>query len=182
MAAFMPTSYEYLISESNLRMKINGGMSAAMLGDMLILGEEDKSYMIKDAEKTAYLMADDEDDSAEEMKPEVEKTDETKTISGYDCQKYIVKMKTDGPPGEAVQTMWMTEDLQIKRPKGAEKNGGAVFVNGVEGFPMMIETKTMGFTMVMKVTEVEKMSIPSSTFEIPKGYEIKDFNPKMFGR
>jgi hypothetical protein len=182
MAAFMPTSYEYLMADGNMRMKMNGGMSAAMMGDVVVLGEEEKVYMVKDADKTAYLMPSDDEEENDVSDTQVEKMNETAEIAGYTCEKYKVTMKTESPPGNTTQFMWVTKDLKVGRPKGAEKSNGSLFVAGVEGFPMKVETKTMGMTMIMTVEEVEKKSVPASTFEIPSDYEVKDFNPAMFGR
>jgi hypothetical protein len=180
MKAFMPESYEYLISGSNLKFSMKGGMTAAMMGDILVDGEKGTSYMLKASEQVAYKMpVEQEEDSADTPEPDIKKLDETATIAGYECQKYQVSMQQEGK--EVTQYMWVTEEIKLKKPKtGSAQNAGQVFVDGLNGFPLKIETEVMGMNMIMEVTTVEKKVIDSNTFAIPKGYEVKDFDPSKF--
>ena len=45
-AAVMPQSYEYIFKGKNLKMKMNGGMMAAMMGEFIVDGENQTTYMI----------------------------------------------------------------------------------------------------------------------------------------
>ena len=182
-AAFMPSSYEYTVKESNLKFKMNGGMTSAMMGEFIVLGDREESYMVKHSEKTAYKMEPDEDEKESDIKPTVTKEKETAKIQGYTCQKYKVVMNSDG--NEVVQYMWVTNEIKFKKPKNAQ-NAGQLFVDGIDGFPLKVtsEMNTMGMamTMIMTATSVDTRKVSDSVFEIPNDYEIKKFDPAMFGR
>lgn len=179
MAGFMPTSYEYLISGSNLRFRTVGGMTAAMMGEIVVHGEEGDAYMIKDAEKTAYKMPND-DEGYDGKAPQIEKTGKKAEIAGYSCVQY--KVTSDGgEAGDVTQMMWITQDINIAKPKKNGKHGGAVFMDGIDGFPLKIESDVMGMTMIMTATSVKKINVDESEFEIPGDYEVKDFDPSIFG-
>jgi hypothetical protein len=180
MAAFMPTSYEYKVSGSNLKFKMVGGMTAAIMGDIVINGKTNEVYMVKANEKTAYLFPENDAEDADTPKPKIEKQNETSEIVGYTCQKY--KVTTRGEDGaDMVQYMWITDQIKISKPAD-RKNSGGIFVEGMDGFPLKIQSETMGMNMVMTVSEVNKKAIPASEFQIPSDYEVKDFDPNMFGR
>lgn len=117
---------------------------------------------------------------------DVEKTGESKTISGYKCTKFVLK-KGD----EEMATVWATRDvpdfavmkkdmeefgkrMAAMMPKGME---GAVekSLSTLEGFP--IQTERKGGT-VMTVTKIEKKPTPASEFEAPSGYK-KEKPPMM---
>ncbi len=111
-------------------------------------------------------------------KADVAKTEETRTISGYPCTKYVVK---EGE-GEMV-TLWVTkevkgfesmrkdmEELQKRMaaldPRGAE--GMAAAMATIDGFPIRTE---MPGGMSEVVTKIERRSTRDDAFEIPTGYK-----------
>ena len=178
MAAFMPESYEYRIKGNNMLFKINGGMTAAILGEILVNGEEETTYMLKADEQVAYKMLSSEADETESVAPNVTKQDEVIDIMGYKCQKYQVKV-TDEEGVEATQYMWCTDEIVFKRPSDTKAMGGGnLFMEGVGGFPLKIMTETMGMTMVMTAIEISPKTLSDSDFAVPSNYEIKDFDPQ----
>lgn len=102
-------------------------------------------------------------------------TGEHKTISGYACEKYIVKRD-----GKEVETIWATKnvgefksmkrDLQDISDRLAStlgiKNGVDGWYKEIDGFP--IQTESDG--SVETVTKLQRKSIPLSEFEVPAGY------------
>ena len=119
----------------------------------------------------------------------VEKTGDSKTISGYSCTKFLVKQDD-----KEMATIWTTKDLKAfesmrgdfqefsKRMMSMNPmtKGMGEGMQKVEGFP--IETDgARGFKQV--VTKVEKRSIAASEFEIPADYkkvksELQEHNEK----
>ncbi|MEM0996268.1 MAG: DUF4412 domain-containing protein [Bacteroidota bacterium] len=184
MKAYMPTAYEYLISGTNMRMITIGGMAAAMMGDMVIQGEEGKVYMVKDDQKRAFIMPDTEDEEEEEdINIQVEKMNETLEIAGYTCQKYKVMVPAGKGSEDATQYMWTTTKLDVLQPSSVKAAEYNLFVKGLDGFPLKVVTTTNGMTLDMTVREIEKKSIPASKFEIPSDYEVTEFNPaSLMGR
>lgn len=107
---------------------------------------------------------------------EASPTGEHKSISGYDCEKYIVKRN-----GKQIESVWATKQVggfeSVKRDlqEWSEKAASALgtqgtalqWYNGIDGFP--IQSESSGHTST--VTKVERKSIPSSEFEVPAGYK-----------
>ena len=81
--------------------------------------------------------------------------------------------------------MWTTTEINIKKP-ASDKGSGAMFTEGIEGFPMkiMATTDMMGteMTTITTVTEVKKRKVPEEDVSVPEGYEVKETTFKeMFG-
>ncbi|MFN0157409.1 MAG: DUF4412 domain-containing protein [Bacteroidota bacterium] len=119
---------------------------------------------------------------------EVDKSSDTKSISGYKCIKYTLKQGDD-----VMATVWATKELAsseamrkeldefAKRmsammPKGME-NIVKKSINTIDGFP--IQTEMKGGSL-MTVTKIEKTSVAASEFEVPTGYTKED--PPMMGK
>jgi len=112
----------------------------------------------------------------------VKKTDETKTIAGYTCAKYVAT-----EDGKTVMTLWTTKDVKgfdalrddwltfQKRVAGSNRAVGAAVVDAyskIEGFPM----ETVIGDVTTQVTKVESRNIPASEFEVPAGYKKEKTN------
>ncbi len=107
---------------------------------------------------------------------ETSSTGEHKSISGYDCEKYVVKRN-----GKPYQTVWATrqingfeairhdfEDWTNKVASAVGTKATALqWYKGINGFP--IQTESEGY--VNTVTKVERTAVPSSEFEVPAGYK-----------
>ena len=57
---------------------------------------------------------------------------------------------------------------------------GNIFLEGVKGFPLKAITKQNETTMLVEVADVRREPIDVSSFEIPSGYRIQDFDFNMF--
>lgn len=184
MASFMPKSYDYTIKGEKMKFKINGGMAAAMMGDVILDGNADKVYMVKHSEQTVYTVTNGEE-TQEAMAPKVTKMDEVVDIQGYKCQKYKVIMSVEEGV-EIVQYIWATDKIKIPTPKGnMGMQGSNIIIDGIDGFPLKTEySLAMGpseMKMVMTAISVEKGSVDNSEFEIPQNYEQKELDPGSLG-
>lgn len=181
MEAFLPTSYSFMVYKSNLLMKLEGGMAAMMMGDILVDGKKGETYMLKHAEKTAYKMQKDGEEEEAGADPVVEKEDETIEILGYECQKY--KVTTSTPDGEVVQYVWATDKLKFPETKGGMSGGmgGSMAVKGVRGLPLKTMVNQGPMTVTLTATEIKVEKLDKNMFKIPKGYDVEPFNPEMMG-
>lgn len=88
-----------------------------------------------------------------------------KRIAKYKCRKGTF----DLPAGTDVDfTIYSTEKLRIDNP-----NVDAIF-HVLGGFPLGLDLSAEGMTFEIFAKSVEKKSIPSTRFDIPKGYTEKD--------
>lgn len=131
--------------------------------------------------------------------PEIEYTNDTKKIAGYNCKKAIIKTKSR--QGEVSETIvWYTTD--IKKPEGypapGNMGGGGGFARGfrggpggagggfggmngldkIDGFIMGFSTsRPNGFKMETEVASIEvNPEINDKVFEVPKGVDLKPFS------
>jgi len=122
----------------------------------------------------------------QQPKIEVSKTDESKTVGGYPCTKYIVNQN-----GAAATTVWATteipgfegmrKDMQefAERMKEMTKgmyNAEGGLTEGVDGFPIV--TESADGTRV-EVTKLDQADTPSPEFEPPAGYQKQDMSGLM---
>lgn len=178
--SLMPTGYLFRIKGENSRMSIQGGMMAAMMGDIVVNAANDQTYMLNDANKSAMLMPkEDAKGTDEAAKYDVQKGGDAKTIAGFECEHYIVKSLE----GELVAEYWVTDKISIKAAKGkASKSSpiGQGSTYGIAGFPLRVQMNQMGMLVTMEAKEVKQEKLASSLFEVPKGYTVSEFNPAMF--
>jgi hypothetical protein len=182
MAAFAPSGTVYMILGNDLKFRLEGGMTAAMMGDILVKGKEGISYMLKDDEQIAYKFTSD-DEEVEEVHPVITKEDEIITIVGHQCQKYKVVTTTE--EGEVVTYVWTTLDFVFPKFKGSSTSGNVVF-EGVPGVPLKhmttMDMMGMSITTIYTAIELTEGKLSAEEFEIPENYEIKEFDPSsMFG-
>lgn len=184
LGPMMPNRMILRFKDGNTRISMEGGIAAAMMGDILYLGAEDKSYMVKDKEKTAYKMPE-KSSEVESAAPVIEFLGEEQ-VNGYTCKKYHVVIQTD-KEGTIDQILWATPDIQAPKPKKTSTggSGAALFVKGVEGFPVKVEQNVkqagINLTQTIDLEKYETAPQDASLFVIPDNYKIKDFDPKMFG-
>jgi hypothetical protein len=175
MAAMMPKYYEYSFKDSNVKMKSD----AAMMGEILIRGNDNLMYMIQRSEKVAYKMDMNAKNTGQEVKPKVSKTNETATIAGYKCHKYTVEV----PGQDLQQVIWATPDFTVARPKNASKAPmGDFFTEGIDGFPLKMDANMQGIKMTMTASEIKPAKLNAADFELPAGFAVKELNlSSMFG-
>ncbi len=177
--AFMPTGYFFRIKGENVRMSMQGGMMAAMMGDIVVNAGKEQTFMLNEASKSAMLMPKEENKNASSAADFVVETGaDNRVIAGMACNHFLVKTKE----GATIAEYWVTKELQVKVPKS--KAGGNMLTQGgaygIEGFPLRVLMMQQGMQIVMEAKEVKAEKLESSLFEIPKGFTVSDFNPAMF--
>jgi hypothetical protein len=158
----------YMIKNSNVRMEFATGQQK---GALLLLPDESKMVVIIEAMQGYMTMnmkkITNEDDYAN---TEVTKTSQTKTIGGHQC----IVWKIDSPDksveacmakGLGNFVMPRSPMVQQQTPAWAKK----LMNNG--GMPLeVIELKNGHEKMQMRATKIERKSLSSDLFKIPKGY------------
>jgi hypothetical protein len=181
MAGMMPSKMIIKYGENGLTMEMQGGMMAASMGKTVVNGETSEAFMVKESEKTIYLMGEAEINAAADLAsdPDIKEFDETKTILGYECKKYTQSVDVQG--NSMTQTLWVTKELSPPDYKGdvfksMSMQGGLSF--DLEGFPMLVEVDMPGMpmTLELEVTNIDFGKISKKEFEKPKGFEEKPFS------
>ena len=142
----------------------NASKKAIVLMDNAMIG---KKYMESDIAPTE-----------EDLKNlTIEKTNEKKTVLGYECTKYNVNMKKDGI--DMQMAIYTTEKLN------AISQQTAAFGKEFSGFPLYMDIAVaqqgMSLNMITEVTEVraEKVSDDKVDMTPPEGYTKVDTLPGM---
>lgn len=173
------TRYDYTFGDQKVRLKMDGGMVAAYMGDFIVNHKTNESYLIYDDEQTAYNLEGVEEEAAESEEPEpepevtVKKGTEKEKILGYKCQQYIVTTKTDD--GEVVSEYWMTEDIRVDLRDGINM-ANSLSIKGIDGFPLKIVMYIDEVTVEQIATTVDDEKPDDSVFEVPEGYAVKPYS------
>ncbi len=175
--SFMPTGVLIKIKDGNNLIKMEGGM-AEMLGEILYLKDKDQSYSIRRKNKTYSVLPKASESKEKEKEPvvKVTKTSETLKIIGYTCSKYIIQVTDHGKTIN--QAVWTTTEIKDFDPKGLSKMTSAgskeakIYLDGVEGVPLKMESDNGEMKMVMEVTELKKTPLDASLFSIPSDYKL----------
>lgn len=99
----------------------------------------------------------------------VTKGDETKTILGYTCQEYNVKLEKEGATVD--MSIFVTDKIQAMNSQVAQMGAQ------IDGFPMYmkmdISQMGMALTITSEVTEVKKETVSEEKFDMtpPEGYK-----------
>jgi hypothetical protein len=124
-------------------------------------------------------------------------TNETKKIRDWNATKYTMTMTLPAPPqagGDRTITseFWATKDVAVDHAAMGDMYsamlsiapGGAVLaaeMKKVEGIPVMIDTTTPGpggdHKSHKEVTAIASKDAPEGTYEVPKDYTEKQFDP-----
>jgi GLPGLI family protein len=111
---------------------------------------------------------------------EVDKTNESRTISGYNCKKYVMRRGD-----ETISTLWVTKDIREFAPYAEDwkefsrrlgslqqmaKGMGEAFAK-IDGFTVQSNMKIMGIEVTSTLTRLERASPAASEFDIPSGYK-----------
>ncbi|MBM3171158.1 MAG: DUF4412 domain-containing protein [Bacteroidetes bacterium] len=182
MESMLPKASESIVSNKRSLTRMEGGMQADMLGDMLTDHSSGKTYFILHDTKTIYSSSEDKMPKTDDIKPVVKKGKGKMMIMGYPCQSYEVEMKVENMV--ITSTYWTTTQLTPARP--ISNMGMNTPKVNIEGFPMKIVTALpipgMGnFKMEMVVTQLKDLKeLPNNALSLPAGYTTKEGLPPVF--
>jgi len=104
-------------------------------------------------------------ENADEAKPTVVLSPETKTIAGFLCKKATVTVDDDGQ--KTTYEVYYCNELG-----SAIANFDNPVYKDIDGVLMEFSTKTPQFTMKFSATDVARKSISTKEFEIPSDYTV----------
>jgi len=157
-------------------LKFVGGMTQGLLGDILYHSKDKNLYSIFDHNKTVTKT------SVESLKNNAGKsgftalkTQETSSILGYECTRFVVKDEKEGTE----TSLWCT--------KGISNASASVMVyflesmtqfgvTGIEGLPLKIEFKGKEFDLTLSAQNKEEKQLASTLFTVPAGYTLTATN------
>jgi len=109
--------------------------------------------------------ADIEKELANEAKPTVELTSETKVIAGYTCKKAVITVNNDGV--KSTFEAYYTNELG-----GKMANFDNPLYKDIDGILLEFLINTSEVNMKFTATSVEKKNLPGKDFEIPSDYTL----------
>jgi hypothetical protein len=180
--SMLPKATESIVTKKRSLTRMEGGMQASLLGDMVSDHATGKIYFINHGSKTIYAAAENQMPKSDNIKPVVKKGKGKMMIMGYQCQSYEVSITVE----EMVinSTYWTTNQFV---PAVEVKNIGLNTPKiNIEGFPMKIETAIpipgMGnLKMEMVVTQLKDLKeLPNNALSLPAGYTTKEGLPPVF--
>ncbi|RJQ69219.1 MAG: DUF4412 domain-containing protein [Desulfobacteraceae bacterium] len=157
------------------------------------LDKNAKTYTKNEIEKMGLPGADKDDENPEQtqmmqamMKSmaqsvKVTPTDETKTVSGYKCRKYLVSIMM------ANSDYWVTKDFQgYDEMKAIGEKTSKLFMDNpmlsqmnimgmmkdLDGLPVQTHSRMMGGTITATVKKIEHKKLDPSLFQVPAGYKL----------
>lgn len=174
--AMIPKKMVLSIKDQNSHLKFVGGMTQGLLGDILYHSKDKNLYSIFDHNKTVTKT------SVESLTHMTDKTgftavktQETSSILGYECTRFVVKDEKEGTE----TSLWCT--------KGISNASASVMVyflesmtqfgvSGIEGLPLKIEFKGKEFDLTLAAQNKEEKTLASTLFAIPEGYTLTKTN------
>ncbi len=167
-AAKMPKYYVLRFKGNS--MKMSGG--TPMLGEMLFKKDEQKLYILRADQRITYqLNLKDKAMAQSDGKSKAVLLNETATIAGYACRKYLIEGK-----GGMKQHIWATNEIEIQGFQSAAQfpQASYFFAEGVEGFPLKIQIETPQLTVVSTASVVRRASLSATDFTLPPGFTLKN--------
>lgn len=117
-----------------------------------------------------------------------ERTNETATIKGYECEKFIFRDEDDADQHTEV---WMTKQLKMNWGMLAEpwSGGAGAIVNSLpmdlvfkeDYFPLKVEAYQNGkLVSTLEATEVNGSPIAKAMVQVPSGVQVLSFQDYLF--
>jgi len=162
--------------------------------DFVFLTGDEKALKISKTDITSMMnMFDNGGNQSKEVADkgddiDYERTNETATIKGYNCEKFIFR---DEENKNSHTEVWMTKELQVNWGMLAESwDGNAkAIINSLPTdlvfkenyFPLKVEVfQNEELTSRMEATEVNESSIARAMVQVPSGVEVLSFQDYLF--
>ncbi len=174
--------YTMMVKKNLMAANIKAEDKENIESKFIFRGDKKVLWIINDADKV-YLEYDLNDEQTSSGKTEksdvkIKKTGKREAILGYPCEEFIVEEDNE------VTQLWGTSKLGdfysnlIKsfghiegRETESSSNGWEKELEALKIFPLKIISMEDGIVkQTQEVTKIESKSIPTSTFDVPKGY------------
>jgi len=158
----LPTNLTLYVKDNKVKSEMITGMfTRKTIKD----AEQQKATTLLEIMGQKYAIEQTKEDIQEQIEeqgnPEVQVTDETKEIAGYECKKAVVTSE-DGEK----------QDIYFSPEIGSSAlNFDSPAYKQIDGIPLEYRMKTNMFTMKLAATEIEKKKIKEENFAIPEDYK-----------
>lgn len=169
------TKYSYSVKGNMVRIEETG--ADGVIKGIMIVDLTKKTVIALSPERKLYMDATNKR-VAPAIKPEVTKTENTKTINGFECTEWIVKYDAENTQ----ISYWVSADtgfdffndlIAVLNRKDKLSKYFITIPDYKTVFPVnAIEKNTDGTVKTeLRITKIDKKELPDSLFEIPKGYQ-----------
>ncbi len=186
LEGILPKAYTFYVFQNDLRVKVDGGIMANYMSDMLYVSKTKTTYSLNADEKIAYRFADEineSNDSLVNVPKEITKTGETEKILNYECTKYQIKQMVNGI--EVVEYVWVTDEIRIGSSNLETPAMQNLSVKGVDGTALKsystVQQNDIKFNMTIVAESVEKKTLEKTLFQLPDNYKVKEFSKNSLG-
>jgi len=181
-----PMTVEYAMKQDLVRMDIpvDGGMAASSIvnfpkKEIIMLMPEQQMYMVMPMQDVA-----DASKAAAKDTVQLEKTNETETILGYTCTKYIARDRDGTTEIWAAEGIGLFAGLGSSNPmKPSPRNAWETELAEKGFFPLRVVGKTRAGRerFRMEAVSIDRQTLADSLFAVPAGYERFDMGGMMKG-
>lgn len=168
----MPKKVTYLVSGSNTKQIVvtpNSTMYVIANGDSVFLANLND---IEDDRVGTFYYADDIVESTAIFDIKIKPTRDMKTILGYPCKKYVVKIHNK-------ETNEKMKDIVYTTEKIGGENVNFLLYKGLKGFILSSEKTNGKEITTMTAKKVLKKDIPPSAFLVPEEYIITTYKEQI---
>lgn len=165
---------KWYVKESNYKLSISGNTPGHAYSYDILLNTNDpglKMITKQDGQTTVFNIPAKETGEEAQKISEVIRTDETKSVAGYDCRKVSI-IGVDSKT-----TCWISDEIALSVtdfPGWLKSNPVYSVLNthGITGFPMEMETISAEGVLLnsIKVDKVVSTKLNPSEFELPASY------------
>ena len=166
----LPTGFTLQIKGPRALVKTEGGLVSR---EVLTLADKNTAYTL-DRRARTYQRLIEPAAARSTAKAKVTRTNETATLLGYACRRYLVE--TDDGGAKSRFSVWTTTELKaanttaFKRLQWGE-SGGADFLAQVEGVPLRIDATTPEAKIALLATRITPGALPDALFALPAGFK-----------
>ncbi len=169
------SKYIYYVKGDNIRID-NLGAKGEVLGTSLVDLKDNSKYVAISPNRKMYMDVSPKKSIKDYSTTELKKTNETKSLYGFTCTKWLATNKDFG----TTATYWMTEGFDFFSPmlhivKRKENLGQYLMTSElIKGWcPLMSEERDRNGNLIEKIEtiSISKETIADSMFTIPKGFQ-----------
>lgn len=163
--------------------------------DFVILTGDEQALKISKADITSMMNMFDGQDEASDVAEEaddlnIKRTGETKSIHGYNCEKFILR---DNDNENAHTEIWMTKDINVEWGMLAEPWTGSAdeivssfptdLVFNKKYFPVLVENyENEKLESKLEAIHIDEKSLNSGVVSVPTGISTMSFQEYLFNK
>jgi hypothetical protein len=170
-ASFLPTGFIVTIKGPRALVKTQGGV---VFREVLVLADKRLAYSLNRSARTYQKLPAAASVDISTVKTKVTRMQETVTLLGYVCQRYVVE--TDDAGAKSRFYVWATAGIQgldaavIKRLTWSAAIG-TDFLDKIEGVPLKIDGTTPDAKFALAATRINVGAVDGALLALPAGFK-----------